>query len=185
MDLNEVHPYVKTPQNSGYPLQLAPRIWSEPPSNQMSRLSNWNTDSSYPLNSQSNMMGQPLYRPVDKNQLARMHAWEDSTMGKPNEINKPTNENSALTCQNLLAKVTSSKMLFLMTGFIVCGIPLAVFLTLWASSRSTPTTTTKSSTVTTATVSGTNSNSLFASHTIVVLVPEFFTRKAKNFREPK
>ncbi|CAM2713207.1 unnamed protein product [Rotaria socialis] len=153
MDLNEVHPYVKTPQNSGYPLQLAPRIWSEPPSNQMSRLSNWNTDSSYPLNSQSNMMGQPLYRPVDKNQLARMHAWEDSTMGKPNEINKPTNENSALTCQNLLAKVTSSKMLFLMTGFIVCGIPLAVFLTLWASSRSTPTTTTKSSTVTTATVS--------------------------------
>ncbi|CAF4548399.1 unnamed protein product, partial [Rotaria socialis] len=153
MDLNEVHPYVQTPQNSEYPLQLAPRNWPESPSNQMSRLSNWNTNSGYPLNSQSNMMGQPQYRPADQNQLARMHAWGDSTMGKPNEINKPTNANSALTCQNLLAKVTSSKMLFLMAGFIVCGIPLAVFLTLWASSRSTSATTTTSSIVTTATVS--------------------------------
>ncbi|CAF1619458.1 unnamed protein product [Rotaria magnacalcarata] len=152
MDLNEVHPYVKTPQNLEYPLQLAPRNWSEPPSNQMSRLSNWNANSGYPSNSQSNIMGQPQYRPSDQNQLVRMNAWEGSTMGKPNEINKPTDAGSPLTCQKVLAKVTSSKILFLMTGFIVCGIPLAVFVTLWVSSRSTSTTTTIS-TVTAATVS--------------------------------
>ncbi|CAF4964643.1 unnamed protein product, partial [Rotaria socialis] len=136
MDPNEVYPYVRMSGNSEYPLQLAPKNWQEPPYNQMSRLS------------------QPQYRPSDQNQLVRMNAWEDSTMGKPNEINKPTNANSTLTCQKLLAKVTSSKMLFLMTGFIVCGIPLAVFVTLWANSRSTSTTTASSTvSVTAATVS--------------------------------
>ncbi|CAF2063941.1 unnamed protein product [Rotaria magnacalcarata] len=159
MDLNEVHPYVKTPRNSKYPLQLAPRNWSEPPSNQMSRLNNWNTNSGYPLNSQSNIMDQPQHRPSDQSQLVRMNAREGSTMGKANEINKPTDTDSPLTCQKVLAKVTSSKILFLMTGFIVSGIPLVVFVTLWMTSRSTSTSTSTTSSgvtgtaVTAATVS--------------------------------
>ncbi|CAF3284316.1 unnamed protein product [Rotaria socialis] len=93
----------------------------------MSRLSNWNTNSGYSLNSQSNIMGQPQYKPADQNQLAPMHAWQDSTMGKPNEINKPTNENSPLTASSRSTSTTTKTSSTVTTATVSVSLPIQCY----------------------------------------------------------
>ncbi|CAF4198757.1 unnamed protein product [Rotaria magnacalcarata] len=117
MDANATYSYLITPRKSENPVQTVPKQSSDSHFNQISRL---NSSNSQP----NTYIGQPPFKPLDISQSIRSNA------ARNNEINKTKNTNSEFNCNKILRKVTSSKMIFFMVGFILCAIPLAVFVTL-------------------------------------------------------
>ncbi|CAF1458998.1 unnamed protein product [Adineta steineri] len=115
------------------------------------RSSNWNTGTFLNQNPQlsiSQIDPQQLY-PAPKPQMVRSNGWEPTlTSNNNNKTNPSPDSNSRFSFSKLCAKLTSTKMLFFMVGFILCAVPLAVMTTLWLNARSSSTATTTVASVT-------------------------------------
>ncbi|CAF1444968.1 unnamed protein product [Adineta steineri] len=153
---NQISPYTIEPRRSDYPL-LSQNLTDPRISQTMGqRSSNWNTGTFLNQNPQlsiSQIDPQQFY-PSPKPQMVRSNGWEPAlTSNNNNKTNLSPDSNSRFSFSKLCAKLTSTKMLFFMVGFILCAVPLAVMTTLWLNARSSSTATT---TVASVTVSNTS-----------------------------
>ncbi|CAF4382587.1 unnamed protein product [Rotaria socialis] len=65
------------------------------------------------------------------NQMSRLNSWNGNSVYPSNsQPNTSVIGQPRFNCNTVLGKVTSSKMVLFLVGFILCGIPLAVFVTL-------------------------------------------------------
>ncbi|CAF1471118.1 unnamed protein product [Rotaria magnacalcarata] len=152
---NEVYPSMTAPGRTEYPQQIGPTNWSDSQLHQMSRSNNWNTNLNHPLNSQVNIsqVSSPQFRPSAPAQMVQSNGWNSSNHLGSIEMNQNKNTNSQFSFSKVCEKMTSTKLLFLLVGFVLCAIPLSVFVTLWIDSRaSSATTSTSPATDTTTTL---------------------------------
>ncbi|UJR17409.1 hypothetical protein I4U23_004304 [Adineta vaga] len=154
---NQVYPYGTNARNSEYPLVPTSRHSMDPQFNQMMnpRRSDWNAGLVPQQKSSLSIshIPSPQYGSSSA-QLNQSNVWGDSFAQNKLETNPNANKNSNFTLSKFCAKMTSSKMLFFVSGFILAAIPLAVFVTLWINERSKNVATTTVGSVTASTTAG-------------------------------
>ncbi|CAF0880568.1 unnamed protein product [Didymodactylos carnosus] len=146
-----MYPYL-TPRKSEYPPVTVPQNAVDPRFSQIINRASFMPPLQQSMTRVSSI--DPRFNP-STSQFARTDAWGTGALPPKSGMNNfapMTEEKPESAFAKTCSKMSSSKMLFLLIGLIICGIPLAVMTTLWVSSRS-------SSSITGTTTTGYSSSS--------------------------
>ncbi|CAF1129691.1 unnamed protein product, partial [Didymodactylos carnosus] len=138
-----MYPYL-TARRSEYPPVTVPQNSVDPRFSQIINRANFMPQYQQPVARASAI--EPQFSSSSTSQLVRSDAWGAGPLPPKNRMNPMAGEKPESGFAKTCSKMSSSKMVFLLIGLIVCGIPLAVMTTLWLSSRSSASSITATST---------------------------------------